>query len=73
MHSPRSITESSEVAGARSEQSTTITWAPCSAKAVHSRSSITPPNAMCGFATTGTMRTRAWANIWRRPWAWSWG
>ena len=34
------VTDGSEV-----EQSTTITWEPCSEKAVHSRSSITPPKA----------------------------
>ena len=51
----------------RSAASTTSVWRPCSAKPVHRRSSITPPNATCGFETTGTKRTRACANRRRRP------
>ena len=44
---------------ARSAASTTRRAAPRSAKAVHRRSSITPPKATCGFETTGTKRARA--------------
>src|SRR5450755_1492852 len=71
MHWPRSTSAISPASPARSAASTTSVVASRSAKAVQSRSSRTPPKPMCGFETTGMKRTRACANIWRRPWAWS--
>src|ERR1019366_6769414 len=71
MHWPRSTSAISPASPGRSAASTTSVVAWRSANAVHSRSSMTPPNTMCGFETTGMKRTRVWANIWRRPSAWS--
>src|SRR5258706_9803605 len=71
MHSANSIVAISACTGERSPASTTRVCLPCSAKAVHRRSSKTPPKATCGFATTGTKRTRACAKRRRNPSAWS--